>query len=117
MIKVLELVANSVISPITYLAAGQHHNTAALFNASNLVQVVGQTVVETLHGFLLVGAVAVQAVKLEADWPVEVLADGSCAAQRDGCCERDRGTGAGAAGVHQGSTGKGGLTAHGVTSH
>lgn len=41
-----------------------------------LVQVVGQTVVEILHGFLVVGAVAVHSVELQAHWPVEILADG-----------------------------------------
>lgn len=107
---------SSIIS-FTYLAAGQCPNTSALCNVSNLVQVVGQTVVETLHGFLLIGAVSVQTVELEADWPVEVLADGSCAAQRAGCCKRDGGPGAGAAGVHQRSTGKRGLTAHRETPH
>lgn len=44
---------------------------------SDLVQVVGQTVVETLHSFLLIGAVAMQSANLKACWPVEILADGS----------------------------------------
>lgn len=50
-------------------------NNVILFHMSDLVQVVGQTAVETLHGFLVVGAVAMHSVKLQAHWPVEVLAD------------------------------------------
>lgn len=88
-----------------------------LFYAPDLVQVVGQTVVEALHGFLVVGAVAVHSVQLQAHWPVEILADRGRTAQRAGGGERDRSAGASAAGVHQRTAGKGGLTAHGVTPH
>lgn len=87
------------------------------FYAPDLVQVVGQTAVEALHGFLVVGAVAVHSVQLQAHWPVEILVDRGRTAQRDGGGERDRSAGAGAAGVHQRTAGKGGLTARGVTPH
>lgn len=54
-------------------AAGPDPNNVASFHVSHLVQVVGQTVVETLHGLLVIDAVAVHAVQLQAHWPVEVL--------------------------------------------
>lgn len=88
-----------------------------MFYVSDLVQVVGQTAVETLHGFLIVGAVAMYAVKFQADWPVEILADGGRAAQRAGCSERYRSTGASAASIHQRATGKGRLTAQREAPH
>lgn len=102
---------------ITHLAADQQLNSAVLCRLSDLVQVVGQTVVEILHGFLIVGAVAVQSIKLQAYRPVEVLADRGRAAQRASGGEGHRSTGPSAAGVHQRTAGKGGLTAHGVTPH
>lgn len=87
MIKVFQLAANSIISlsvccsaeiyPSHIWLQTNRPNSALLCNVSNLVQVVGQTAVEALHSLLLVGAIAVQAIKLEADGPVEILADGS----------------------------------------
>lgn len=84
---------------------------------SHLVQVAGQTVVEALHGLLVVDAVAVKAVELQACWPVEVLADGGRPTQGAGRSEGHGGAGAGAAGVDQRATGKGGLAVHGEAPH
>lgn len=83
----------------------------------DLIQVAGQTVVQVLHGLLVVGAVAVHAVHLHHRGPVQILAHGGHAAQRAAGDERDRGAGASAAGVHQGAAGEGGLAAGGVTPH
>ena len=102
---------------ITHFAADQQLNSVVLLYVSDLVQVVGKSAVETLHGFLIVGAVSVQPIKLQAHRPVEILADRGRTAQRAGGGERDRGARASAAGVHQRTTGKGGLTGHGETPH
>lgn len=83
----------------------------------NLVQVVGQAAVETLHGLFLIGAVAMQPIKLEADRAIEILADRGWTGQWAGCSKRDRGSRASPAGVHQRTTGKGGLAVHGVASY
>lgn len=87
------------------------------FNESHLVQVAGQTVVQALHGFLIVDVVVVKAINLQACWPVEILVDGGRTIQRAACSERHRSAGARAAGVHQGATGKGGLATHREASH
>lgn len=87
-----------------------------LFAAPDLVQVVGQPAVEALHGFLVVGAVAVHSVLLQAYRPVEVQAERGRAAHWAGGSEGEGSTGASTAGVHQGAAGEGGLTADGVTS-
>lgn len=90
-------------------------NRALLCCVSDLVQVVRQAVVETLHSLLVIGAVAVETVEREADRAVEVLAYRGRTSQRAGCGEGHRSTGASAAGVHQGTTGERWLPAHGVT--
>lgn len=91
--------------------AGSFHISCDLtmlfsYYTSYLIQVVGQTAVEALHSLLLIGAVAVQSVQLEAHWSVEIMADGGWTGQRAGCSKRDGRPGPCTAGVHQRTTGK-----------